>query len=141
MKKFALLALLTIGSFSAVQAQTSKKATKTTVSKEVKAEGPAITFSSETVDYGTIKKGAEGAREFTFTNTGNKPLIIKNATGSCGCTVPSKPTAPIMPGEKGSIGVKYDTQRTGPFSKTVTVTTNASEKPVVLTIKGNVTAE
>lgn len=141
MKKFALLALLTIGSFSAVQAQTVKKAVKTTTAKEAKVDGPAITFASETIDYGTIKKNAEGGREFTFTNTGNKPLIIKNATGSCGCTVPSKPTAPIMPGEKGSIGVKYNTNLTGPFSKTVTVTTNASEKPVVLTVKGNVLTE
>lgn len=148
MKKYLLLAMLTIGGLTVSQAQDAKKTTakKTTATpaKAVaapKVDGPGITFENETIDYGTINKNADGKREFVFVNNGNKPLIITNATGSCGCTVPTKPTEPIMPGAKGVIGVKYATDRVGPFSKTVTVTSNASETPKVLTIKGTVLQE
>ncbi len=144
MKKIAMLALVACFGITAANAQAAKpakKAAPATKVETVKVEGPGVLFDSETIDYGTIQKGAEGKREFVFTNNGNKPLIISSATGSCGCTVPTKPTEPIMPGQKGVIGVKYDTNRVGPFSKTVTVTTNASETPKTLTIKGNVLAE
>ncbi len=99
-----------------------------------------MVFESETIDYGTIDQDADGKREFVLTNNGNKPLIIMNAVGSCGCTVPTFPKEPIAPGAKAVIGVKYDTHRTGSFSKQVTLTTNASETPKVLTIKGEVKA-
>ena len=102
------------------------------------ANAPQITFSQETIDYGTIKKAANGEREFVFKNTGKEPLIITNCVGSCGCTVPVWPKTPIAPGEKASIKVKYDTQRVGGFQKTVTVTSNAATPTKVLTIKGNV---
>lgn len=85
-----------------------------------------IKFESLEVNYGTIEKGADGVRVFKFTNTGTAPLIISNAQGSCGCTVPTYPKEPIMPGEKGEIKVKYDTQRVGQFTKYVTLTTNAT---------------
>ena len=65
-------------------------------------------------------------------------MIISNVKGSCGCTVPTKPEEPIMPGETGEIKVKYATNRVGPFSKTVTITSNAYEPTVVLKIKGRV---
>lgn len=138
--------MLTIGGLTVSHAQDAKKspAKKTAPAKAAaapKVEGPGISFESETIDYGTINKNADGKREFVFVNNGNKPLIITNATGSCGCTVPTKPTEPIMPGARGVIGVKYATDRVGPFSKTVTVTTNASETPKVLTIKGTVLQE
>ena len=63
-----------------------------------------------------------------------------SATGSCGCTVPDAPKEPIAPGAKAVIKVKYDTNRVGPFTKTVTVTSNASATPKTLTIKGDVKA-
>jgi hypothetical protein len=85
-----------------------------------------IKFESLEVNYGSIEKGADGVRVFKFTNTGTAPLIISNAQGSCGCTVPTYPKEPIMPGEKGEIRVKYDTQRVGQFTKYVTLTTNAT---------------
>ena len=91
-------------------------------------------------DYGKIEKDADGKRSFVFTNTGNRPLIIENVKGSCGCTVPTKPEAPIMPGETGTIKVKYATNRVGRFSKTVTITSNASEPKKVVRIKGEVLA-
>lgn len=98
--------------------------------------GPEISFEEEVIDYGTIDKGADGKRVFIFTNTGNEPLIISNCKGSCGCTVPTCPKEPIMPGETGEIEVKYDTQRVGSFTKSVTVTSNALTPTKSVQIKG-----
>ncbi|MBT8273423.1 MAG: DUF1573 domain-containing protein [Bacteroidia bacterium] len=97
-----------------------------------------IEFESETIDYGTIEKGADGVRVFKFKNTGDAPLIISKVKSSCGCTVPKKPEEPIMPGENGEIEVKYDTNRVMPIRKTITVTSNAKRPTVALKIKGNV---
>jgi hypothetical protein len=102
------------------------------------ANGPIMEFETSVMDYGLIEHNADGKREFVLTNTGNAPLIISNAKGSCGCTVPTWPKAPIAPGESASIGVKYATNRIGKFTKTITLTTNAPEKTKILTIKGEV---
>jgi hypothetical protein len=120
---FSMLALLVAGAFAA-NAQS----------------GPVMSLETVTVDYGTIDKGADPIRKFKFTNTGNEPLIIKSAKGSCGCTVPTYPQEPIMPGESASIDVRYDTQRVGQFTKTVTLTTNENDGSRTLTIKGEVKA-
>jgi len=106
---------------------------------EEPSSNTTIDFESKVVDYGIIEHNADGKREFVFTNNGTEPLIIKNAKGSCGCTVPTWPREPIMPGETSKIGVKYATNRVGKFTKTITLTTNASKKPAILTIKGEVT--
>jgi hypothetical protein len=101
--------------------------------------GPKIEFTKETHDYGTIKYGADGTCTFEFKNTGNAPLIISNAKGSCGCTVPEWPKEPIAPGAKAKITVKYDTKRPGAINKSVTITSNAVNEPTkVIRIKGNV---
>lgn len=100
--------------------------------------GATIEFETETLDYGTIEKGSEPYREFIFTNTGNEPLIISSCKGSCGCTVPKCPSEPILPGETSSIKVKYDTNRVGKFTKTVTVKSNAGEAVKMIKITGNV---
>ena len=97
-----------------------------------------IEFESETIDYGTIEKGSDGLRVFKFKNTGDAPLIVSAVKSSCGCTVPKKPTAPILPGESGEIEVKYDTNRVNPIRKTITVTSNADTPTVALKIKGTV---
>lgn len=122
--------------------KTTTKTTKTTTTALPKVEGAGMVFVSETIDYGTVAANSDGKREFVFTNNGNKPLIITNATGSCGCTVPTYSKEPIAPGAKGVIGVKYDTSRAGqPFTKTVTITSNATGTPSkTLTIKGTVLA-
>jgi len=99
---------------------------------------PVIEFKQLEIDYGKIDKDANGIRVFEFTNTGNAPLIINRVKSSCGCTVPSKPTEPIMPGKTGKITVKYNTHRPGPFRKTVTVYSNATNNVVILKIKGKV---
>ena len=106
--------------------------------QEANTNAAQISFTQETIDYGNIKKDANGEREFVFKNTGKEPLIITKCVGSCGCTVPVWPKTPIAPGEKASIKVKYDTRRVGRFQKTVTVTSNAGTPTKVLTIKGNV---
>ena len=84
-----------------------------------------IKFETEYIDYGKIAQNSNGERTFVFTNTGDKPLIIRNVQSSCGCTIPKKPSKPIMPGEKGEIKVKYDTKRIGGFYKQITVFSNA----------------
>ncbi|MCE3297246.1 MAG: hypothetical protein K0R65_2960 [Crocinitomicaceae bacterium] len=112
------------------------------VTSTVKAQpesGAKIEFEKEVHDYGNVKYGANGTCTFDFKNTGNAPLIISKATGSCGCTVPSWPKEPIAPGAKGTITVKYDTKRPGPISKSVTITSNAANEPSkVIRIKGTV---
>ena len=95
-----------------------------------------IEFESDTIDYGTIEKGADGVRVFKFKNTGDAPLIISKVKSSCGCTVPSWSKEPILPGENGTINVKYDTNRVMPIRKTITVTSNADTPTVALKIKG-----
>ena len=103
------------------------------------AKGATMVFDNDVIDYGTIEHNADGNREFTFTNTGTEPLIITNAKGSCGCTVPTWPKEPIAPGETGIMKVKYATNRVGAFNKTITVSSNAVESPTkILRIKGNV---
>ncbi len=99
-----------------------------------------IEFKTETVDYGEIEKGADGVRVFEFTNTGDAPLIISKVSSSCGCTIPKKPEEPILPGKKGEIQVKYDTNRVGPIRKAITVISNADTPTKVLKIKGEIKA-
>lgn len=99
---------------------------------------PEITFETEVIDYGTIEHNADGKRVFKFKNTGKEPLIISDAKGSCGCTVPTWPKEPIKPGESGVIEVKYATDRVGPIDKSVTITSNAKTASKVIRIKGTV---
>lgn len=108
--------------------------------KEVLAQaGPNISIDKEVHDYGDIDKGADPYCEFTITNKGNEPLIITNAKGSCGCTVPEWSKEPILPGESSVMKVKYDTKRVGPINKSVTITSNAVNEPTkVIRIKGMV---
>ena len=136
MKKiFFLLVLMTFAGMSFAQVDAPKKS-------DTPATGPEMTFEATEVDYGEIEQGSDPLRVFHFVNTGNEPLQIKNAKGSCGCTVPLWPKEPIFPGESGTIEVRYDTKRIGKFVKRVTLTTNEGEgdsgNQRVLTIKGKV---
>ena len=142
MKKILTLAMLVVLGITTTTAQETTKKIKAKATKTAKVNGAGMVFVNETIDYGTIAHNADGKREFVFTNNGTKPLIITNAQGSCGCTVPSTPKEPIAPGAKGVIGVKYATDRVGAFTKTVTVTSNAEGQPTkILTIKGVVLAD
>ena len=105
------------------------------------ASGAMISVNKEVHDYGEIKQNADPYCEFTVKNTGTEPLIISNAKGSCGCTVPEWSREPVMPGKTTVIKVRYDTNRPGPINKSVTITSNAANEPnMTLRIKGNVTA-
>ncbi|MCW8897483.1 MAG: DUF1573 domain-containing protein [Flavobacteriales bacterium] len=135
MKKIILSLSILLASVAVINAQTADGATP------VQNENAAVlTFEEEVVDYGTIEQGADGVREFIFTNTGKSPLIISNAVGSCGCTVPTWPKEPIKPGQKAAIKVKYDTKRIGAINKSVTITSNATEPTKIIRIKGTVVA-
>lgn len=107
----------------------------------VAQSGAKIEFKEETINYGEVEKGKDnGIRIFEFTNTGDAPLVIKNAKSSCGCTVPEWPKEPIAPGGKGQIKVQYN-MNPGPISKTITIETNATNKEngmIPLRIKGTV---
>jgi len=102
-----------------------------------------IKWESTAIDYGNVKKGDESGatREFKFTNVGKSPLILSSCRGSCGCTVPTCPTEPILPGKAGTIKVHYDINRVGPFTKTVSVASNAKQPNETLKISGTVIDE
>ncbi len=106
----------------------------------VNANAPEITFENDVMDMGTyMQYDDESSRvEFVFINTGKEPLIIEKCKGSCGCTVPEWPKEPIGPGESGVIKVNYDEKRVGPYTKSITITSNAKTSPKVIKIKGKV---
>lgn len=104
---------------------------------------PQFKFESELFDFGDLPEGPQATHEFKFKNIGKEPLVLSNVKASCGCTTPSWTKEPILPGKEGSIAATYNTQgRPGPFSKAITISSNAGEATKVITIKGNViTAE
>lgn len=105
---------------------------------DMPASGPVMQFIDLVVDYGTIEQDSDPLRIAKFTNTGTEPLVIKSARGSCGCTVPTYPKEPIMPGESAEIEIRYDTKRLGKINKTVTITTNETGQPHVLKVIGQI---
>jgi len=112
------------------------------VSSTISAQEKGVfQFENETINYGVIARNSDGNRSFTFTNVGDEPIIITKVKGSCGCTIATKPSNPILPGETAEIGIKYATNRLGGFLKTIIITSNASEISKVVRIKGNVVAE
>ncbi|WP_367387893.1 DUF1573 domain-containing protein [Lewinella sp. LCG006] len=137
MKRISLFLVLALGLSISMTAQSTVAPVEQAV-ETPSTEGPQMEFTTLEVDYGTIEQGSDPYRFFQFTNPGTAPLVITNAKGSCGCTVPTYPKEPILPGNAGEIKVRYDTNRVGPFTKRVTLTTNVGEEPIVLTIKGKV---
>ncbi|MGB5376834.1 DUF1573 domain-containing protein [Muriicola sp.] len=97
---------------------------------------PVMSFDRSEHDFGTIEQGTPQETIFTFTNTGNAPLIITNATSSCGCTVPEYPkNTPIAPGETGEMLVKFNGSGQNLVTKTVTVSANTAKGSELLRIK------
>jgi hypothetical protein len=148
MKKLILASMIVgFGAISFGQTQkpaakkTAKPATTKEVVKEADVSGKPITFTNMVLERQDIPKGTNDIFVFEFKNTGKTPLLIQNVQTSCGCTTANKPEAPVAPGQKAEISVKYDTQRVGAFEKTITITTNAQSEPIVLTIKGSVLAQ
>lgn len=133
MKRVILSLSIVLFAFVTLQAQTAAQP-----AVAVNPNAPVITFSKIVHDYGTIFKGGDGNCEFEFKNTGVEPLILSNCQSSCGCTVPDWPKEPILKGKSAVIKVKYATERLGAINKTITVTSNASNSPIVLKIIGTV---
>jgi hypothetical protein len=138
-KFFFLLSFLTVGFLA--QAQDIKTVPVTSPDPSAVPAAPTkavMTFENGAYDtdcdYGTIDYNGEPLRVVKFKNTGTEPLIIKNARGSCGCTVPNWPKEPILPGESGQIEIRYATNRTGKIDKRVTVTTNEEKEHTIRVI-------
>ena len=132
MKKIILLSFIAIFSLGMAHAQDVNQQSEP-------INGAKIVFASLEHQYGTIRKGGDGTCVCEFVNEGNEPLILSSVRSSCGCTTPSWTKAPIMPGSKGQIRVRYDTNRVGGFMKTITVKSNSVENPsLVLRIRGTV---
>jgi carbon monoxide dehydrogenase subunit G len=145
MKLFSILSLLFI--LTSNTEGVAQKAVKVTAKgipavKSVKKTSPAVKmaqihFAQTTIDLGTLKENAIVEKRFTFVNEGNDNLVILNAEGSCGCTVPTFSKEPIPPNGKGEIVVKYTAKNMmGPQKKTITVTTNGKPEIIKLTIEG-----
>ena len=104
-----------------------------------KDNGPKISFEKTEHDFREIMEGEVVEYAFKFTNIGNKDLVITSHTTTCGCTVPEYPKGAIAPGEGGVIKVAFNSKnKTGFNNKTITISTNASERDVVLIIKAKV---
>lgn len=96
---------------------------------------PVMSFDKVEHDFGTIEQGTPQEYAFTFTNTGEAPLIITDAKSTCGCTVPNPPKDPIAPGESGELLVKFNGSGQNQVTKTVTVTANTEKGQELLRIK------
>jgi len=110
--------------------------------KDEKPEGPLPKFEFQTVDhdFGTINEGDQVEYTYAFKNTGEAPLIIQSAQGSCGCTVPAWSKDPIPAGGTGYVKAKFDSNgKPNIQNKTVTVTANTWPKQTVLRFKAMVT--
>lgn len=158
------LALISAGIFAACGSESATESADETENTEVQAAeateasadqtamnpqadpnaptGPTTTMvfeDGQVYDYGTIVAGEKVKYSYKLKNTGSEPLIISNCKGSCGCTVPVCPTAPIAPGETAEIPVEFDSKgKNGPDTKTVTITANTNPSQTILTIKGEV---
>jgi hypothetical protein len=100
---------------------------------------PVITFKKETHDFGTVTEGEKVSYSFQFTNTGNADLLITNAAGSCGCTVPEYSKEPVPPGKTGVVNVTFDSGgKQGHQDKTVTIVANTLPNSKVIRVTGEV---
>ncbi|HJS54331.1 MAG TPA: DUF1573 domain-containing protein [Chitinophagaceae bacterium] len=97
-----------------------------------------VKFPELVHDFGKIKQGVPTTFDFEFKNVSEKPVVVANASASCGCTTPKWPQAPVMAGKTEKINVGYNAANVGAFSKTITVKLAGVDSPVTLTISGEV---
>ncbi|MEA3503724.1 MAG: DUF1573 domain-containing protein [Bacteroidota bacterium] len=133
MKKLLILMIVLTTGFGVYAQKENKNAAIITFDKSVVDDKGNIAY-----DYGTIYQNSDGKCEFKFTNTGKEPLVLSKVRSSCGCTVPSWPRKPILPGKSESIKVKYDTKRLGTIHKSISIYSNASNSPQIARIKGKI---
>ena len=144
-KTFGVLAIAALVMSTACKNENaSDKIDQTNVEKtmaENAASGklPVIKFDKTEHDFGTIKEGVKAETVFTISNEGEADLIIINAQGSCGCTVPDWPKEPIKPGTSAEMKVTFDSSgKPGKQEKSVTLTTNTKEGSEKVSIKAEV---
>ncbi len=125
---------LSVSAQKAATVETDPKA-----AKPVNPNAPKIKFTEESYDFGTVIEGPQVTHDFKFKNEGKEPLILSNVHASCGCTVPTWPKEPILPGKESVISATYNTSgRPGAFTKTITVESNTGDGTKVVTIRGEV---
>ena len=140
----AIVALFVLGcSQSASKKVKQENVAEAAAKQEAIGDMPVMTFDRTEHDFGTINEGDVVETSFSFTNTGNSDLVILDARGSCGCTVPKYPkNTPIAPGETRDINVKFDSaNKPGNQTKTVTLTNNTERGRDIIRIKTMVTAD
>ncbi len=142
MKKLFVI-LLTAATLSACN--NSEKAADTTSADSAgvaKADPAIIKFNEESFDFGKVTEGEKVTHVFKFYNASTQPLIISNASASCGCTTPTWPKEPILPGKEGEISVTFNTAgKVGLQDKLITVTANTDPAQTVVHLIGEVLAK
>ncbi|WP_276090684.1 DUF1573 domain-containing protein [Pedobacter sp. JY14-1] len=149
MKKVLLVACTTLILAACQQSdKTASGADSTEVAKttdvpadSLHKDGPVLNFETERYDFGKIKKGELVSYSFKFKNTGAKPLIIKEAIATCGCTVPEPPKDPILPGKSSELKVVFHSEGkpVGAVNKPINVISNALNSTVQLLLVGEIT--
>lgn len=121
--------------------QPANQATAQTPQQPTVPTGPTttMTFSETEFDFGTVSEGEKVSHVYKFTNTGNEPLILSDAKGSCGCTVPKWPREPIAPGQTSEILVEFNSKnKSGARNQKVTITANTNPPQTFIYLKGQV---
>jgi outer membrane biosynthesis protein TonB len=129
-----------------MSAPTGDLSVPTTAAATPSGPTTSIKFDEMEYDFGTVKDGEKVTKIFKFKNTGSQPLVISNATGSCGCTVPEWPKQAIAPNNSGEIKVVFDSTGKGTpegnrQSKTVDITANTDPVTTNLRIFGTVKSD
>lgn len=137
-----LAAVLLASCHQGTAKQDVKSADSTAMSSGTKVASPdaaILSFEKESFDFGKIKQGEKVHYDFKFKNTGKSPLIISNATATCGCTIPEPPTDPIKPGDEGVIKVVFNsTGKMGMQDKVITITSNGNPNTNQVHLTGEV---
>ena len=144
MKNIILIAILSLGlvacsetASSKIDASKQEKRTPVSLDQVDTPSDAKMVFEATEWNFGEITQGESVEYAFEFTNTGSEPLIITNAKGSCGCTVPVWPREPVAPGESGVVDVKFNSKgKKGKQNKKVTLTTNMVPSQMVLKVTG-----
>ncbi len=139
MKKiFFVLAIVMIASVAFSQENGAKKEKKDKGQTENVEKRSSILFDKLVHDFGTMEKGGDASCVFTFKNVTKKPVTLTNVKTSCGCTAADWPKEPVAKKKKGTIKVKYDSNRIGKFTKTIKVFIEGNENPIQLEIRGTI---
>jgi hypothetical protein len=109
------------------------------VMAQIKADD-VVKFNTEKHDFGKIKQGVPVTYFFEIKNVSDKPIVVENASASCGCTVPEKPEKPINPGATGKIKVQFNAASVAPFTKDIFIKLAGIEQPKTVQITGEVVA-